>query len=516
MSPDALETCSLKLWLIVGCIGTLLLFRIVRSNTSVQKFPPGPRLSCFGWAQLPTSYQWRTYAKWREIYGDLIYVRLLGNPILILNSAKVANDLLDKRGANYSSRPVRPMVNDLMGWDWLFSSMPYGARWRSHRALFTKHYHPNRAPDFQPLQLKEAYTMLHNLAHDPDRFVYYIRRSAAAVVMMISYGHQIAPEGDIYVNLADDALAALGKAGIFGSYFVDYLPLLKYVPEWFPGASFKRQAKIWRKLTRDMVDVPFAMIKRKMSSGTVIPCVATIELEKNDGNPQTEELIKNVAAIGYAAGADTTVSAIWSFFLAMTIDPDLQRKAHEELDRVIGGNRLPTFEDKPALPFIECVVWECLRWNPVTPLGLAHYVGEDDEYNGYFIQKGTTVLPNVWCMLHNENRYPDPLKFRPERFLNKENNEKAGINALPWEAFGFGRRMCPGRWLALDQLWISVACVLAVFDISKATDEDGRPIEPDTEYTSSQLSRPKPFQCRIIPRSEQAMSLLKELGVDSA
>ncbi|KZT30484.1 cytochrome P450 [Neolentinus lepideus HHB14362 ss-1] len=489
MSSDALDASFLKFWILsLGSIVALLLFRFFRSNIpSGRRVPPGPRTSCFGWVQLPTSYQWRTYAKWRESYGDLIYVGLLGNPILILNSAKVANDLLDKRGSKYSSRPGRPMVNDLMGWDWLFSSMPYGARWRSHRALFSQHYHPNRASAFQPLQLKETYAMLRNLAHDPERFVYHVRRSAAAVVMMISYGHQIAQEGDMYVNLADDALHALGKAGIFGTYFVDYMPFLKHVPEWFPGASFKRQAKEWRKLTRAMVDVPFTMIKQNITAGTAFPCVATFELEKSDGSPESEELIKDVAAIGYAAGADTTVSAIWSFFLAMTVGPDLQRKAQDELDRVLGGSRLPVFEDKPALPFIDCVVWECLRWNPVTPLGLAHYVTEDDEYDGYFIRKGTTVLPNVWCMLHDEKHYPDPFEFNPERFANSDENKKAGVNDLPWEAFGFGRRMCPGRWLALDQLWISIACVLAVFHISKVLDKDGHPIEPDREYTSSQL-----------------------------
>ncbi|EPQ60724.1 cytochrome P450 [Gloeophyllum trabeum ATCC 11539] len=440
----------------------------------------------------------------------MIYVRLFGNPILILNSATVASDLLDKRGAKYSSRPVRTMVNELMGWDWLFSSMPYGQRWRSHRALFQQHYHSNRAPAFQPLQLKEAYTLLHNLAQDPDRFAYYVRRSAAAVVMMISYGHQIVAEGDLYVTLADDALGALGKAGIFGSYLVDYLPFLKHVPEWCPGACFKRQAREWRKLTRAMVDIPFTEIKQKMAAGTALPCVASLELEKTDGTPDSEELIKDVAAIGYAE----TVSAILSFFLAVSISPAVQKRAHDQLDQVLGGQRLPTFEDRPSLPYIDCILWECLRWNPVTPMGLAHYLTEDDEYDGYTIPKGTTVLPNVWCMLHDEKRYPHPLEFKPERFENAAENKKQDVISLPWEAFGFGRRMCPGRWLAIDQIWISIACVLAVFDISKPLDNDGHPIEPNVKYTSSQLSRPEPFNCRITPRSERAISLIKQLSTD--
>lgn len=82
----------------------------------------------------------------------------------------------------------------------------------------------------------------------------------------------------------------------------------------------------------------------------------------------------------------------------MVLNPDVQAKAQEEIDRVIGGNRLPNFDDKDSLPYISCIAWECLRWNPVTPLGLAHFVDVDDEYNGFRIPKGTTVIPNIWYL----------------------------------------------------------------------------------------------------------------------
>ncbi|THG98381.1 hypothetical protein EW026_g3806 [Hermanssonia centrifuga] len=133
-------------------------------------------------------------------------------------------------------------------------------------------------------------------------------------------------------------------------------------------------------------------------------------------DPQEEQLIKDVAAIAYAAGSDTTVSALLSFFLALIVYPDVQIKAQAEIDRIIGKDRLPTFEDRNDLPYIDCIVWECLRWNPVTPLGLARKVTEDDEYQGYQIPKNTTILPNVWALLHEESMYPDPMKFNPDRF----------------------------------------------------------------------------------------------------
>ena len=64
-----------------------------------------------------------------------------------------------------------------------------------------------------------------------------------------------------------------------------------------------------------------------------------------------------------------TVSALMSFFAAMLLYPDIQKKAQDELDSVIGRERLPTFEDRPRLPFIDAVCKEILRWRPITPLG---------------------------------------------------------------------------------------------------------------------------------------------------
>jgi cytochrome P450 len=80
----------------------------------------------------------------------------------------------------------------------------------------------------------------------------------------------------------------------------------------------------------------------------------------------------------------------------MLVYPEVQKRAQKELDDVLAMDRLPTFVDRSELPYIDCITWECLRWNPVLPMGLAHYVSDNDEYNGYFIPRGTSVLPNVW------------------------------------------------------------------------------------------------------------------------
>lgn len=144
-----------------------------------------------------------------------------------------------------------------------------------------------------------------------------MNRTAAAIVLDIAYGHIVADEGDSYVTLADTAMQSSAQASFFGTYLVDYIPILKYVPSWMPGASFKRNARKWRRLSREMLESQFEIVKQKMvrpmmvailrclmvskASGTALPCIATRELEDfihSDGNG--EELIKNITAITYA------------------------------------------------------------------------------------------------------------------------------------------------------------------------------------------------------------------------
>ena len=93
-----------------------------------------------------------------------------------------------------------------------------------------------------------------------------------------------------------------------------------------------------------------------------------------------------------------TVSALGSFFLAMVLNPDVQRKAQRELDQVVGPHRLPDFSDQPSLPYVDAIVKETLRWHPVLPLGIPHCNVEDDELDGCFVPAGTVIICNVWCV----------------------------------------------------------------------------------------------------------------------
>jgi len=99
----------------------------------------------------------------------------------------------------------------------------------------------------------------------------------------------------------------------------------------------------------------------------------------------------------YAAGTDTTVSSLMSFFVAALLHPEIQIRAQEEIDAVTGRERLPTFEDRQRLPFVDAICKEVLRWRPVVPLAIPHAATEDNVYRGFFIPKGALVIGNSWC-----------------------------------------------------------------------------------------------------------------------
>ncbi len=148
-----------------------------------------------------------------------------------------------------------------------------------------------------------------------------------------------------------------------------------------------------------------------------------------------------------------------AFFLAMTLYPEVQKKAQEELDTIVGSERFPEFSDRSSLPYVNALVKELLRWYPATPLGAPHRVVEDDEYNGYVIPGGSTVFVNMWfvlgvcfhilpavsdvlhrAMLRDPEGYSQPDDFVPERFLDSDGNLDVHGRDPTHVMFGFGRR----------------------------------------------------------------------------
>ncbi|KAF5327069.1 hypothetical protein D9619_004660 [Psilocybe cf. subviscida] len=487
-----------------------------RRNRARLPLPPGPRGYPFigNVLDMPTSQQWRVYADWAKVYGDIFSFKVLGQPIVVLNSLEVAQDLFDKRSANYSDRPRLPMLLELMNFGHIFLLLPYGSWWRRHRRSFNQHFHESIVRKYHPIQAQETRAFLNRLLHTPERFKSHTRQALAATIMSLGYGIEIQGFDDPYVVNIEESMHGLNVAGLPGSFLVDQIPALKYVPSWFPGAGFKRKAAHWAEVNRKVAELPFKHVAQQMKDGTASPSLAATliaSLPEGDEALVVEEtkLAQNVVAIAYLAGADTTVSAIQTFFLAMALYPDVQKRAQAELDIVVGPHRLPEFSDRASLPYVNALIKETLRWQLVVPIPMAHMATDDDVYKGYFIPKGTIVLGNAWAMLHDERVFEDPEEFRPERYL-KDGKLDLSVRQPEASAFGFGRRICPGRFLSDSSLFSMVSSTLHAFDITPALDKNGIPIPLSTQMTSGLVSYPEPFTIDIKPRSPAAEALIRD------
>ncbi|KAG6908818.1 hypothetical protein DXG01_003171 [Tephrocybe rancida] len=416
-----------------------------RRNSEQLPLPPGPKkLPLIGnLLDIPSSFEWVTYHKWcQELGSDIIHLDIAGTSIIVLDNAHLATELLEKRSSIYSGRARMPMINELMGWGFNVGFMAYGEYWRHHRRLLHHEFHSSAAMRFQPHEIRASHGLIRRLLESPDDLIGNLRQMAGETIMAIAYGLKVQPKNDPYIATAAQGVHPLVAAAVPGAFLVDSIPILKYVPDWVPFAGFKRKAKHWRKFALDMINLPYEAAKRNIENGDSTPSFTLSSLEKMDESgdlQQQEYIIKSTAGTMYAAGSDTTVSAIASCILGLLTNPTALKKAQEEIDRVVGPKQLPTFDDVDSLPYITAITKETLRWRDVTPIAVPHLLHEDDEYNGYRLPKGSIIIPNAWAMLHDENLYPRPFEFDPDRFL-KDGMLDPDVRDPMHAAFGFGRR----------------------------------------------------------------------------
>ncbi|KAJ8584349.1 cytochrome P450 [Rhizopogon salebrosus TDB-379] len=447
--------------------------------------------------------------------GDIVYTRLLSKPVVVVNSEEVATDLFELRSTIYSDRP-QSIVYEPFASDFNMALMPYGNRWRLHRQLFHQQFRQAVIPTFHPVLLRSAHKMLFSFLQDPAGYTSHFQMFTFSFLLSTTYSSEQNTKDDPIIHLVQKYLHLVNEAMGAGTMMVlETCPFLLWLPTWFPGATFKRASVACLKAGHDVKEIPFQIVKARMSIGDEVPCFVADSLNRMNGlgNVTIETAIKEAACIAFAGGSETTSSTLLVFLLAMVLHPDVQAKAQADIDRVVGQDRLPDFDDRPALPYLDAILRETLRWHPVAPMGVPHATTTSDIYKGYFIPKGVTVIANIWAMTHDETKYPSPNEFKPERFLREDGSLIADTPL----GFGRGRRMCVGRHVADASLWIAIASFLSTFSVHKALDDHGKEIPVVPKFSVGIAIHPETFPCRIVPRFQdtcaETLTQLTGLGL---
>ncbi|RDA89398.1 hypothetical protein CP532_6184 [Ophiocordyceps camponoti-leonardi (nom. inval.)] len=476
------------------------------------RLPPGPRrLPLLGNVfDLPKSgeAEFRHWIKHRERFGPISSLVVLGTTYIMIHDRQLVDQLLQKESSKTSDRPRSEFGLEMCG---LSDYMPlyYDSTFRLRRRLMHQQLGTAKlVARFDHVQEVEAKRFLIRILDEPDATIEHLKHTTSAIILKTTYGYTVKARGtDPLIDLIDRMSKNLVLSTV--PWPVDLIPALKYLPEGLPGSGFKKTARRWKKINKAVIDVPYDFVRRQMAAGKKhAPCfVSRLCDESPSLGSEDEVAIKRVAAAMYLGGADTTVTVLTSFILAMMLFPEVQRKGQEAIDELLRGqDRLPTFADQDRLPLITAIVKETFRWSPVAPLAIPHAASQDLHCGEYTIPKGSVLVPMVWWFLHDPAVYPDPESFKPERYLGPE------AQPDPIVVFGYGRRVCPGRYFAEANVFLIVARLLACFHIRKAVDEEaGVEVEPELDVYPGLHSHLKKFQYKIEVRDRKRADSIRRL-----
>jgi cytochrome P450 len=178
--------------------------------------------------------------------------------------------------------------------------------------------------------------------------------------------------------------------------------------------------------------------------GDLLSMLLLAQDEEGDGKGMTDQQVRDESLTIFLAGHETTANALtWTWYL-LSQHPDVEAKLHEELDRVLKGKRLPTFEDVPSLRYTEMIFAESMRLYPPA-WAIGRLAVSDCEIGGYVIPTGSLVLLSPYVMHRDERFYPDPTRFDPERWMPEARESRPTYSYFP---FGGGARRCIGEGFA--------------------------------------------------------------------
>ncbi|EKM75602.1 hypothetical protein AGABI1DRAFT_79771 [Agaricus bisporus var. burnettii JB137-S8] len=501
------------------CVSALLAYYATRPSRNTPPSFASYRWPILGNAfSLPRKNGHIAYKRLGEqLGGKMFYFEVLGHSILIINDVEVARDLLEKRSAIYSCRPQLKMLTDVIGIKFLFGTMPYGEMWRNHRRVFQQHFSPKNIQGVHSRAVEFARKGLLPNIHQSSEDIYeHIKSFVGGVTLSLTYGLPVRRFNDPLVRESKEVFETANATALPGKYLVNQLPWLQHIPDWMPFTGFKEDGRQIRRQLLNLMERPFDESLKRMESGNIPECFVAESLREHQDGPDFEKqktCVKEVALQVFSIAFEADVAGLMTLILAMAAHPEAQRKAQQEIDSVVGLHRLPDFSDKESLPYVNAMLKEVLRWNPIIPLGVPHLTTDVDEYEGYHIPKDCVVMANAYAMLHDETIFVDPEKFEPERFIKDGKINRNIPDPDDFATFGFGRRICPGSHIGLSMLYIVAVSILAVYDISPAlSDAEGNPIPIVPKFRAMAVTcMPEPFRCKLTPRKDKNVEgLLKD------
>ncbi|KAL4971891.1 cytochrome P450 [Aspergillus desertorum] len=517
--------------LFLAALGAVTIAWLARSfiKRPPLPLPPGPKPAPLigNIHQLPKSLQWLHLYHLSKQYGPIMHFSMAGQPLIILSTHQAAHDLLNRRSGRYSDRPRMVMAGELVTKNMHMLLRPYDERYKLHQRMEAPLLALRAASSYRPLQDLESQQLLFDVLGEWDKFGekgidfhHHFERAMASTIYCLNYGYRLQTGYEKELMDGKKVQAEFARTGQVGAYLVDSFPSLNYLPKFL--APWKKEGAKLYELERQL---HVGNLRRALNNRSWN--FAKYMKDSPEAATMPEEELAFDLGILADAGLDTsTVALDWFIVAWITSGTTWVKKAQQLLDEVVGRDRMPTFEDRPKLAYIDAIASETLRWRPVVVSGVPHFTKVQDEYMDYHIPANSTILPNAFAITRDESVFGNDVDlFIPERWLadnppSKPSIDTCGFNVsalkdLPHIGFGFGRRICTGRFIARNQLFIQMARMLWAFDVDAGVvdEETGRRHRVnDMDCTEGFVMLPKPFRAVMRPRGECVRQRILERG----
>eukprot|EP00253_Pinus_taeda_P027373 PITA_27373 len=432
--------------------------------------------------------------------GPLMSLRLGSSALtLVVSSADMAKEFLKNNDRLFAGRP-QSMAAKYLSYN--FSNVgyaPYGAYWRQMRKICVLQLLSSKRLDsFRFIREEEVCSMIRSIiedsegSHVPVSISKAVSTLATSIICRMAFGRKYSDQ-----QLIESIKESFLLAGTFN--IADYIPYLAWLDLQGLGRRFKKIHKTVDHFFNNVIEEHIARNDPNVTPDLVDVLLAICA--DNDTEFQIKRKhIKGVIADMFAAGTDTSSIAIEWGMSEVLRNPPVLKKLHEELERVVGMERMVQESDLPSLVYLQAVVKETLRLHPPGPLAIPHLSLEDCSVSGYEIPGGTCVLLNLWAIGRNPKSWEDAESFKPERFMEKTEAAEVDVNVqnFEWIPFGAGRRGCPGQQLGMLVVEFGMAQLLHCFNWRLPEKMNGQE-ELDMSERFNGLTLPRAHELVAVP-----------------
>ncbi|XP_018718551.2 cytochrome P450 81E8 isoform X1 [Eucalyptus grandis] len=451
----------------------ILYFFITREPKNLPPSPPSlPIIGHLHHLKLPLN---RTLLSLSTKYGPIMTLWFGVRRFVVVSSLPLAEECFTKNDIVLANRP-KLYIGKHLGYNYTtLSSAPYGDHWRnlrkiatievlsSHRLNLLSHV---RRDEIRRLMLRLARGRFQS--HHRVELKTLFSELTFNIMMRMIAGKRYYGEG-LTIDEAEAREARklikqiVGSGGI--SYVGDFLPILKLVD--YNGVK-KRVVELKEKIDA-FIQGLINEHRRKKGDPELADSMISHLLHLQESQPEdySDFMIKGLVFVLLVAGTDTSSLTLEWIMANLLNNPEKLEKAQNEIDSVIGHDRLVEESDVSNLPYLHCVILETLRLNTTAPLLIPHASSADCTIGGYFVPRDTIVMVNAWAIHRDRELWEDPLSFKPERFEGN-GSEKQQKLILP---FGLGRRACPGAALAQRVMGWTLSLLIQGFDWKRVSEE---------------------------------------------